>query len=129
MKHDLMKKLMEKKAEKKLSPNEQKAKMSVMEELQNMASDAMGKKLDGIKKVTVASDDEQGLKKGLEKASEIVDKGIPALDSSDEEQDEMMEEEQEEMMGEQPEDEMSEDEINEKLEELMKKKEMLKRKV
>lgn len=67
-------KLMEKKKKmgKELSPVESAAKSSVLDELKNMAGQAMSDKLHGLKKVSVASDTQQGLKSGLEKAHEIV---------------------------------------------------------
>ncbi len=57
---------------KKLSPLEQKAKMGVVKDLRDLAAKHMSDKLEGLKKVTVASDSEEGLKHGLDKAKEIV---------------------------------------------------------
>lgn len=65
-----------KKLEKKgrdLDPNEKKAKLDVIKELRNQASEMMGGKLHPLKKVTVASDSEEGLKAGLQKAGDIVE--------------------------------------------------------
>lgn len=71
--HKLEKLLEKKKQEgKSLSPMESAAKASVLEELRSMASEHMGKKLDGLKKVSVASDSKEGLEHGLEKAREMV---------------------------------------------------------
>lgn len=59
-----------------------KAKMRVIHDLREMASDMMSEGLDeGLKKVTVASDDEEGLKEGLEMAEDIVEEGAPESDS------------------------------------------------
>lgn len=63
---------------KKLSPLEQKSKMDVVKNLRDMASQSMSDRLGDLKKkVTVASDSDEGLKHGLEKAKEIV--GSPEL--------------------------------------------------
>lgn len=73
------KKLLEKKhAEGKgLSDVEKDAKSSVLEHLKQMASDSMGDKLKGLKKVTVASDSPHGLAEGLNKAKEMIgDPGV-----------------------------------------------------
>lgn len=48
------------------------AKMKVVDQMRKMAMDEMGGKLKGLKKVSVASDTEEGLKKGLELAKEKV---------------------------------------------------------
>lgn len=64
-------KLMEKKG-KKISPIEQRAKSDVLAKLRGEASDSMGEKLNGLKKVSVAAPDEEGLKAGLDKAKELL---------------------------------------------------------
>lgn len=71
-------KLIEKKKKegKTLSPVESAAKGSVLNELKDMAGHAMSEKLNGLKKVSVASDSPEGLKHGLEKAHEIVSGGM-----------------------------------------------------
>ena len=67
--------LQKKKKDKPMSDVAKDAKMSVVKDLQQMASDAMRTGLKGgLKKVTVASDSPEGLKAGLEKAEEIVEK-------------------------------------------------------
>lgn len=53
-----------------LKDDEVSAKMDVLKELKDMARDGMASDL---KKVTVASDSKEGLKKGLEKAKEVLD--------------------------------------------------------
>lgn len=68
--HDKLMKMLGKKRD--LSPHEKKAKMDVMHDMRNEASHAMGEKMDGMKKVSVMSDSDQGLKHGLEKAKSIL---------------------------------------------------------
>ncbi len=65
-----MKKILSKKRD--LSPMEHSAKMDVVKQMRDMASEEMGGKLDGLKKVSVTSNSPEGLKKGLDKAKEIV---------------------------------------------------------
>jgi hypothetical protein len=88
---------------------EKDAKLSALKELRGIASKAMGDglkgKMDGMQKVTVASDDKAGLVKGLDKAKELMKKS-PLLD--DEGVEETPEEEAIEEGEESPEDEMSE---------------------
>lgn len=55
-----------------MHPMEQKAKMDVVEDMRNMADQAMGNKLKGLNKVTVASDSPQGLRHGLDKANDLM---------------------------------------------------------
>lgn len=57
---------------KKLSPVEQKASSKVLDELRKHAQEMMSGKMKGLKKVVVASDSKEGLKKGLSKAEEIL---------------------------------------------------------
>jgi hypothetical protein len=57
---------------KKMSDNEKEAKSGVLSEMKDMASKMMGDKVKGIKKVTVASNSDEGVKKGLEKAKELL---------------------------------------------------------
>lgn len=61
---------MKKKEEKQSS--KMKGKMSALKGLHKMASDMMGSDLAGMKKVTVASNNKKGLKKGLEKAEKML---------------------------------------------------------
>lgn len=85
------------------------AKLSALKELRGIASKAMGdsfkSKSDGMKKVTVASDDKAGLVKGLDKAKDMM-KHMPEVD--DEGVEETPEEESMEEAEETPEDEMAE---------------------
>ncbi|NDD83949.1 hypothetical protein EBZ38_06690 [bacterium] len=83
--HDKLKKLIDKKKARgeEMSPNEKKAKGSVLEDLIG----SMGDEMKGnLKKVTVASSSKKGLEKGLEKAQEMMGK-LP----SDKEMEEMTE--------------------------------------
>lgn len=70
---DRLKRMKDKKEEGKMHPLERKAKMDVMKHLQDMAHDAMGNKLKGMGKVTVASDSPEGLQHGLSKAQDMMD--------------------------------------------------------
>lgn len=84
--------LMQKAKEQKGKPDSSKmaAKMAVLKELKDVMSGEMGKDLSGMKKVSVMSNDEEGLKKGLEKAQELVDKQPDMLSSEDESSEEEM---------------------------------------
>lgn len=74
---DKLEKLMAKKRPgKEMSDVEKEAKMGVVGDLRKMASEAMGDKLRGLKKVSVAAPDQEGLEMGLEKAKEIVGEGM-----------------------------------------------------
>lgn len=79
-------KLLEERAKKakKMSGPEKQAKMDAVREIDGMASKMMGDKLKGIKQVSVAAPDKEGLKEGLEMAEEIVG-GDEAQDSKDQE--------------------------------------------
>ena len=68
---DMLKKM--KKKEGSMSPHEKNAKMSVLSHLRDMAQEAMGGKLKGVKKVSVMSDSPEGLQHGLEAAHEMVE--------------------------------------------------------
>lgn len=143
--HDKMAKLMALKKKKgdEMSPAEKEAKGNVIRDMMSMADDAMKDKLHGLKKVTVASNDEAGLQHGLDKAKEIVsgpehddmvedaedgngrDGDIFAGSQNQDEEGEGEEESPEHEAMESPEEEagehgMSEDEVDAKLAELMK---------
>lgn len=68
--HDKLAKILGKKRD--LHPSEKHAKMSVVKHLRDMASQEMGSKLDGLKKVSVLSDSQSGLEHGLDKAKQVV---------------------------------------------------------
>lgn len=134
-------KMFNKDKKKKMSDNEMSAKQSVLEHLRNEAEGMMGEKMKGMKKVTVASNSSEGLKKGLDKAEEIISgkeqagmvqdaedgelHGHDALQGGDEDG---AEEAHEEAAADPRADEMDEDELDAKLAELMAKKERLKMK-
>lgn len=67
---------------KKLSPIEQKASKTVLNDLRGEAQKLMKGKMDGLKKVTVASNSKEGLNKGLEKAKEILSGNKPESEES-----------------------------------------------
>lgn len=114
-----------KKSGKEMSDVEQEAKMGVVKAMRDMASEQMGKKLGGLKKITVASDSPQGLKEGLAKVKDMM--GLAKEGQEEDESGvEAMDDDQIADSGEEsPEDEdaelanMSEDEINIQLEKLM----------
>lgn len=111
-----------KKKERKMDDLEKEAKMGVVKEMRDMASSAMGEKLKGLKKVTVASDSEKGLGFGLEKAKEM-------LQNKSEEGEEYAEEDELENESENDSHEMaecSEEELDAKIKELMALKEKFK---
>lgn len=56
---------------KKLSPMEQRSSSKVLDELRKHTQGLMKGKMDGLKKVTVASDSKEGLSKGLELAKKL----------------------------------------------------------
>lgn len=62
---------MKKKDEKKPS-SKMKGKMAALKGLHKMASDMMGADMKGMKKVSVMAKDKKGLKKGLEKAEDML---------------------------------------------------------
>ena len=108
-----IKKLMDlkKKGDKGLSDSDVTAKKAALGDLIDMAKDAMGSKLKGLKKVTVASNTEAGMEKGLDLAKKKLGE-MTADDESEVPQtghgmDEMMDEGSE-MEDESPEEEASE---------------------
>ena len=69
---------------KKLSPMEQKSSKTVLDELRKQTQGMLKGKMDGLKKVTVASDSKEGLSKGLDLAKKIA--GHPMEEGSDAEE-------------------------------------------
>lgn len=67
---------------KKLSPMEQRASSKVLEDLRKSTQDMLKGKMDGLKKVTVASDSKEGLTKGLELAKKLAGNKGEQEDSS-----------------------------------------------
>lgn len=137
---------LKKKKGKEMSSVEKDAKMSVVESLRDMAAKAMGDKLHGLKKVTVASDSKDGLEKGLEKAKDLLsntpeadamkEKGqkdpMSGLDEAEDpfsEAEESAEHEASESSEEEASEheELSEDELDAKIKELLAQKEALKK--
>ena len=59
---------------KKLSPLEQKSSKTVLDALRGETQNMLKGKMDGLKKVTVASNSPEGLKKGLDLAKKIAGK-------------------------------------------------------
>lgn len=132
MENMALKKIIEKKKKdgKTLSPVHKEARSTVLEDLMDHLSDMGMDKVKGLKKVTVASDSKEGLAKGLDKATEMVEKSPMAAmedeDVSDHGANEVEEESPEHEMSESEEDESSEhpeteEEIKQKIEELKAK--------
>lgn len=126
MQHKL-EKLMRKKAEKGdvLSKSHAKAKSGILKDLMDDMMGMEGEKVKGLKKVTVASNSPMGLKKGLEKAEDIVEQ-MPNGEEMPEGE-EMSEEESSEE--ESPEMEVAEEEGEENVEDLKAEIEKLKEKL
>jgi hypothetical protein len=129
MKHKL-ENLMRKKAEKGdvLSKSHAKAKSGILQELMDDMMGMEGDKVKGLKKVTVASNSPMGLKKGLEKAEDIVGEMPEGEEMPEDEK--MAEEEPSEEMEESPEMEVAEEEGEEEnVEDLKAEIEKLKEKL
>lgn len=74
---DLLKKKAAEQASEPTSPAHMQAKASAIKNLMGSLKDVMGGELhDGLKKVTVASNSPEGLKKGLELAKKVVPTGM-----------------------------------------------------
>lgn len=82
--------------EHRLDPKEKDIKTSILEDIisamQDMVASKYGEEqagmlppMDGMEKVTVAADDEEGLKKGLDKAKDLVGE-LPELDEEEEDE-------------------------------------------
>lgn len=91
-----------------------KAKMEVIMELLGMSEDAIGEDLkshmDGMKEVTVAAPDEEGLAKGLDMAKEVVDSDEIVAEAASEmleDKGEEMEDESDEMEDSEEDDELA----------------------
>lgn len=68
---ELSEMLKNKKKDKKMSKS-MEDKMEILQQLKEMASGMIGSDLSELKKITVAAKDTDGLKKGLEKAEEML---------------------------------------------------------
>jgi hypothetical protein len=87
MKEKFKELLLKKKAEgKTLNPEQAEMKMKLLEELMGIAEEGMGEKLKGMKKVTVAAPDKEGLEKGLEKAQEVIENSEELEEESEDEE-------------------------------------------
>lgn len=115
-----MKEPMKKKKKEDMDELHKSAKMDAISGLRQTAMDAMKGKLEGLKKVTVASDSKEGIKEGLEKAKEIVEKGPNG--EAPEAEEESLEEESEDG-------EESKEQLLSELEQKMKELEELKQKL
>lgn len=98
------------------------AKMKVLEDLRRMAHEMMGEDMkdqpDAMKQVSVAAPDKEGLKHGLDMASNLMDQQHPDdEDQEDEDQEESMEP-----------DESSPEDLDKQIQELMARKAALKMK-
>lgn len=136
-------KMMDKKKKGKkedMSDTEKSAKMGVLEDLKNQASEEMGKRLKGLKKVTVASDSKEGLQAGLNKAEDILENEVegeedlgdesesgPRDDANDKHM-EAVEEGAGTAYGQDDLEGLSEEEVDAKLEKLMKMRDKFKNK-
>lgn len=119
----------------KMSPAAQKAKLTALKEAHKMSSDMMKDDLNGLKKVTIASNSPEGLKKGLEKVEEMLEgeekdcsecPGCPHCTGEQEDEDMEMESESEDEEDMQEASEpMDIDELEAKIQELMKMKSKL----
>lgn len=131
----------DKKKEGKLSDNEMNAKKSVLEEIREMASGAMGDKVKGVKQVSVMAKDQSGLEKGLDKAKQLVsgkDESDPEMEGLEEDSHEDLDHDNEDDEssdhadkvlghdGSPEEASMSSDDIDAQIEKLMKLKAMKK---
>lgn len=114
------------KVQKPMHSAEKDAKLKAIHEMRKMASDEMAMPLKNLKKVTVASDSSEGVKKGLEKAKEMMGQHEPMMEKAEEEagedldKDMEMGEEHAEGMGEVDPEDMSPEELQEMIQELQK---------
>lgn len=89
MEKDFVELLKKKKAEqgdKPMDCKKMEAKAGVVKDLMTTLKDLMANDIKGLKKVTVAADTKEGLKEGLEKAEEIVEKNPAELEASEDEE-------------------------------------------
>lgn len=71
-----------KKAKPLENEEEKKAKMGVLGDLKKSMRDEQNSKLDGVKKVSVMSNSEKGLEKGLDKAKDIIHGHVPEMEET-----------------------------------------------
>jgi ubiquinone biosynthesis protein UbiJ len=89
------------------------AKAAVAKELSDVLGGDLADDIKGLKKVTVASNSEEGLKKGLEKAEDIVGRKLGMEGDMEESEDEMEESEDERDSEEEESSEEESDDISE----------------
>lgn len=106
---NLLLKKQKEQAKKPVDKDKLKAKAEMMKQLSDLLGKDMAEDVKGMKKVTVASDSSEGLKEGLKKAKDIMDKK-PDLE---EEMKEMEDASPEHELGESSEEEKSEHESGE----------------
>ena len=70
----MLEELMKKAKKKEMDPMEKDAKMGVLKSIRDMAMDKMKGDMGGLKKVTVADNDDEAVKMGLEKAKSMIGK-------------------------------------------------------
>lgn len=68
---------------KPMDPQVKDAKMGILKEISDMASQSMGNDVKGLKKVSVMSNDKAGLAEGLDKARDLVDGNNDAEDQAE----------------------------------------------
>jgi len=117
---------------KKLSDMDKRASLKALGDFRGEAQKLMKDKMNGLKKVTVASDSKEGLKEGLEKAESLLKKGSDMYSSEQandnfEDRDEHALDEMEEMDEDEMACDLSEDELDKKIQELMAMKSKMKK--
>lgn len=122
---DLLKKKAAEQAKEPVNPMKLEAKKNVVKEIMDMLKGDMAGQMKGLKKVTVASDSEEGLEKGLNKAQQIIGSASEDEPSEEEDMEHEMEESPEMEASEHmsPEEEIAE--LEKKLAELKAKKHMV----
>jgi replication-associated recombination protein RarA len=122
MEKEFVELLKKKAAEQSKNPVDSKmieAKKNVVQQIMDMLKGDMAGQMKGLKKVTVASNDEEGLKKGLNKAQEIIGSASEDAEPSEEMEEEIEESPMEES-SESPDEEIAE--LEKKIAELKAKK-------
>lgn len=89
---DLMKRKMAEQKDHPADPKKLEAKASVVKDLMSSLKDLMANDIKGVKKVTVASDSPEGLKAGLNKAEDLIEKKDDLMPDEMEESDNAEEE-------------------------------------
>jgi hypothetical protein len=117
--------MMDKKSMKKNGNPALEGKLAAVKELRDLASsliqDGIGGKLKGLKEIKVASNSPEGLKKGLEKAKEMVSHESPEDESMEMPEGEELESSEEEASESKYDDMLEQCETPEEIDELIKK--------